>query len=117
MPGFKPRTKARKGETLDMPLNGELARYEDQGLFIWSISNKTAYRYRGALLRYPLFLGENPPSLAATCEYLGLLRKNAFDPSTLRIYRAALVGYYQWRGEVSVNDRVRSSKKGMGLRI
>jgi hypothetical protein len=42
MPGFKPRTKARKGETLDMPLNGELARYEDQGLFIWSISNKTA---------------------------------------------------------------------------
>jgi hypothetical protein len=30
---------------------------------------------------------------------------------------AALVGYYQWRGEVSVNDRVRSSKKGMGLRI
>jgi len=51
------------------------------------------------LLRYQLFLGENPPSLAATCEYLGLLRKNAFDPSTLRVYRAALAGYHQWRGE------------------
>jgi integrase len=51
------------------------------------------------LLRYQLFLGENPPSLAATSEYLGLLRKNAFDPSTLRVYRAALAGYHQRRGE------------------
>jgi hypothetical protein len=42
MPGFKPRTRAKKGETLDIPLGSELARYEDEGLFIRSISKKTA---------------------------------------------------------------------------
>jgi len=42
-------------------------------IFQRSVNQNTAYRYRGTLLRYQLFLGENPPSLAATCEYLGLL--------------------------------------------
>jgi hypothetical protein len=32
-------------------------------------------------------------------KYLGSLRKISFDPATLRVYRAALSGYHQWRGE------------------
>jgi hypothetical protein len=97
--GTKPRTKALKADQLKGELKGDLSAYEKFGLFQRSVNQNTAYRYRGALLRYQLFLGENPPSLSATCEYLGLLRKNAFDPSTLRVYRAALSGYHQWRGE------------------
>jgi integrase/recombinase XerD len=97
--GTRPRTKALKADQLKGELKADLAAYEKFGLFQRSVNQNTAYRYRGAFLRYQLFLGENPPSLAATCEYLGLLRKNAFDPSTLRIYRAALAGYHQWRGE------------------
>jgi integrase len=62
------------------------------------------------LLRYQLFLGDNPPSLAATYEYLGLLRKNDFDPSTLRLYRAALAGYHQWRGD-DLKFKVKVPKK------
>jgi site-specific recombinase XerD len=95
----RPRTKALKADQLKGELKGDLAAYEKFGLFQRSVNQNTAYRYRGALLRYQLFLGENPPSLAATCEYLGLLRKNNFDPSTLHVYRAALAGYHQWRGE------------------
>ncbi len=97
--GTRPRTKALKADQLKGELKGDLAAYEKVGLFQRSVNQNTAYRYRGALLRYQLFLGENPPSLAATGEYLGLLRKSDFDPSTLRIYRAAIAGYHQWRGE------------------
>ncbi|OGO23632.1 MAG: hypothetical protein A2144_01365 [Chloroflexi bacterium RBG_16_50_9] len=97
--GTRPRTKALKANQLKGELKGDLAAYEKFGLFQRSVNQNTAYRYRGALLRYQIFLGENPPSLAATCEYLGLLRKNGFDPSTLRVYRAALAGYHQWRNE------------------
>ena len=95
----RPRTKALKADQLKGELNGDLAAYEKIGLFQRSVNQKTAYRYRGVLLRYQIFLGENPPNLAATNEFLGLLRKNAFDPSTLRVYRAALTGFHQWRGE------------------
>ena len=94
-----PPTKALKADQLKGELKGDLASYEKFGLFQRSVNQKTAYRYRGALLRYQLFLGENPPSLGATYQYLGTLRKNAFDPSTLRVYRAALAGYHEWRGE------------------
>jgi integrase/recombinase XerD len=97
--GNRPRTKAPKAEQLKGELKGDLAAYEKVGLFQRSVNQNTAYRYRGALLRYQLFLGENTPSLGATYEYLGMLRKNAFDPSTLRVYRAALSGFHQWRGE------------------
>jgi integrase len=97
--GTRPRTKALKADQLKGELKGDLAAYEKFGLFQRSVNRNTAYRYHGALLRYQLFLGENPPSLAATGEYLGLLRQNAYDPSTLRIYRSALAGYHQWRGE------------------
>jgi integrase/recombinase XerD len=97
--GTRPRTKALKADQLKGELKGDLAAYEKFGLFQRSVNRNTAYRYRGALLRYQIFLGENPPSLTATCEYLSLLRKNGFDPSTLRIYRAALAGYHQWRNE------------------
>jgi len=97
--GTRPRTKAPKADQLKGELKGDLSSYEKFGLFQRSVNQNTAYRYHGALLKYQLFLGENPPSLAATYEYLGLLRKNAFDPSTLRIHRAALSGYHQWRGE------------------
>jgi integrase len=95
----RPPTKALKANQLKGELKGDLAAYAKIGLFQRSVNQNTAYRYRGVLLRYQLFLGENPPSLAATCEYLGLLRQKVFDPSTLRLYRAALAGYHQWRGE------------------
>jgi site-specific recombinase XerD len=94
-----PRTKALKADQLKGELKGDLAAYEKFGLFQRSVNQNTAYRYRGALLRYQVFLGETPPSLPATYEYLGSLRKNGFDPATLRVYRAALSGYHQFRGE------------------
>jgi integrase len=94
-----PRTKALKADQLKGELKGDLAVYEQVGLFQRSVNRNTAYRYRGALLRYQRFLAGNPPSLAATYEYLGSLRKNDFDPATLRVYRAALSGYHQFRGE------------------
>ena len=95
----RPRRKALKEQQLKGDLRGALADYEKIGLFQRPISQSTAYRYRGALLRYQAFLGDNPPSLAATLEYLGSLRQSGFDPATLRIYRAALAGFHQWRGE------------------
>ena len=95
----RPATKARQADQLKGELRGDLATYEKVGLFQRSVNQKTAYRYRGVLLRYQLFLGANPPSLAATVAYLSSLRKNSFDPATLRLYRAALAGYHQWRGE------------------
>jgi len=52
MPEMKPRTKAPKEEHLNEPLEGELAVYDEVGLFQRSVSDNTAYRYRGVLLRY-----------------------------------------------------------------
>jgi site-specific recombinase XerD len=95
----RPRTKAPKNEQLKGELQGELAAYEKFGLYQRAVNSNTAYRYRGALLRYQNFLAGNSPSLAATNEYLASLRKNDFDPATLRVYRAALAGFHQWRGE------------------
>ena len=95
----RPARKALKADQMTGPLTGDLAVYEQVGLFQRSVNSRTAYRYRGALLRYQKFLAGNPPSLAATYEYLGSLRKNDFDPATLRVYRAALSGYHQFRGE------------------
>ncbi len=43
-------------------LKGELAAYEQKGLFQRPINDLTAYRYRGALLRYQAFLGDNAPA-------------------------------------------------------
>jgi integrase len=108
--GTKPRTKAPKADQLKGELKGDLAVYEKFGLYQRSVNRNTAYRYRGVFLRYQLFLGDNLPSLAATCEYLGLLRKNDLDPSTLRLYRAALAGYHQWRGE-DLKFKVKVPKK------
>jgi integrase/recombinase XerD len=99
MPDFKPRTRARNGETLDEPLEGELARYESDGLFGRAINKKTAYRYRGVLLQYQKALQGEPPSLEISRRFLSRLREDDFQPSTLRLYRAALKGFHEWRGE------------------
>jgi hypothetical protein len=99
MPEFKPRTRARNGETLDEPLEGELARCEFDGLFGRAINKKTAYRYRSALLQYQKALQGDPPSLETSRPFLARLREDDFKPSTLRIYRAALRGFHEWRGE------------------
>ncbi|MBN1367670.1 MAG: site-specific integrase [Dehalococcoidales bacterium] len=97
--GNRPRTKALGDDQLKGELKGDLAAYEEFGLFQRSVNQNTAYRYRGVLLRYQQFLGQNLPSLAASVEYLSSLRKNDFDPSTLRLYRAAIAGFHQWRNE------------------
>ena len=52
----RPRTKALKAGRL----KGDLAAYEKFGLFQRSVNPNTAYR--GALLRYQDFLGDNPPN-------------------------------------------------------
>ena len=46
MPEMKPRTKAPKAEQLAEELQGELATYENVGLFQRSVNERTAYRYR-----------------------------------------------------------------------
>ncbi len=94
-----PRTKAPKEEQLKGALEGELAAYEKAGLFQRSVGQKTAYRYRGVLLRYQKALGGAPPSLEASRTFLGHLREQGFSPSSLRLYRAALQGFHSWRGE------------------
>jgi integrase/recombinase XerD len=99
MPDFKPRTRSKNGETLDEPLEGELARYESDGLFSRAINKKTAYRYRGVLLQYQKALQGEPPSLEISRRFLTRLREDDFQPSTLRLYRAALKGFHEWRGE------------------
>ncbi len=99
MTASKPRTKAPKDQQLKGELRGDLGTYEKIGLFQRDISKNTAYRYRGALLRYQAFLGDNPPSLSASYQYLSSLRQHDFDPSTLRVYAVALSGYHQWHSE------------------
>ena len=94
-----PRTKAPNGEQYGEPLRGELATYEQAGLSQRAVGPKTAYRYRGALLRYQQALGESATSLAASQQFLAHLKKREFAPSTLRLYCAALQGFHSWRGE------------------
>jgi len=99
MPEFTPRTRANNGETLDEPLESELARYESDGLFSRAINKKTAYRYRGVLLQYQKAIQGDQPSLEISRRFLSRLREDDFKPSTLRVYRAALGGFHEWRGE------------------
>ncbi|MFC2019620.1 tyrosine-type recombinase/integrase [Chloroflexota bacterium] len=99
MPKMKPRTKAPKLDQLGEPLHGELATYENVGLFQRSVTKKTAYRYRGVLLQYQKALNGTAPTPEASAQFLAHLRKQGFSPSTLRLYRAALRGFHDWRGE------------------
>jgi len=99
MPEMKPKTKAPKGEQLDGSLQGELATYEKVGLFQSSVTENTAYRYRGALLRYQKALNRARPTVEASKIFLAHLRQQGYSPSTLRVYRAALQGFHAWRGE------------------
>lgn len=99
MSDMRPRTKAPKNEQLSGALRDELATYEKVGLFQHSVNNNTAYRYRGVFLQYQRALGQNPPSVEASRLFLARLRENGFEPSTLRLYRAALRGFHAWRGE------------------
>jgi len=99
MPEFKPRTRAKSDEILNQTLEDELALYEKVGLFTRAITPRSAYRYRGVLLQYQKALQGKPPSLEASRCFLARLRQDGFKPSTLRIYRAALKGFHDWRGE------------------
>jgi len=91
---MKPKTKGKQNERVSGELTGELAVYEKVGLYQHSSSRKTAYRYRGVLLQYQRALQGQVPSLALSQEFLGHLRKEGFNPSTLRVYRAALRGFH-----------------------
>jgi hypothetical protein len=86
MPEFKPRTRAKSGETLDHPLEGELALYEQAGLFTKAVTTKSTYRYRGIFLQYQKALQGETPSIEASIRFLVRLRENGFKPSTLRLY-------------------------------
>jgi len=99
MPRFRARTRAKKGDELSHPLQGELAAYEKVGLFARAVTPRSAYRYRGVLLQYQKALGGDPPTLEASCRFLARLREDGFKPSTLRLYRAVLQGFHAWRGE------------------
>ncbi len=96
---MKPRTKALKEEQLNEPLEGELAAYAEVGLFQRSVSDNTAYRYRGVLLRYQKALNGAKPTIETSKIFLAHLRKQSYSPSTLRVHRAALQGFHAWRGE------------------
>ena len=96
---MNPRRKARKEEQLTGELSGDLATCEKFGLFQRAITRRTAYRYRGVLLLYQKFLAGDTPSLEASKIFLAHLREQGYSPSTLRIYRAALKGFHEWRGE------------------
>jgi len=107
-------TKSPKDQQLKGELRGDLGTYEKIGLFQRDISQNTAYRYRGALLRFQAFLGNNPPTPAASLEYLSGLRKNELDPATLRVYSVALRGFHEWRGE-ELKFKVKVPKKAPKL--
>jgi len=78
MPTIKPRTKAPKPEQLAGGLGGELATYEQVGLFQRSVTKRTAYRYRGCLLQYQKALDGATPTLEASMEFLAHLRQQGF---------------------------------------
>ncbi len=99
MPEMKPKTKAVKGEQLSGSLEGELLTYENVGLFQRAVNANTAYRYRGALLRYQKALNGARPAVEASKIFLAHLREQGYSPSTLRVHRAALQGFHVWRGE------------------
>jgi integrase/recombinase XerD len=99
MPNIRPRTKLPKNEQLSQPLEGELATYEQVGLFTHPVTKKTAYRYKGCLLQYQQALNGATPTVETTIQFLAHLRKQGFASSSLRLYRAALQGFHNWRGE------------------
>jgi site-specific recombinase XerD len=94
-----PKRKHIKGEQLEGQLLGELAAYENIGLFQRSVSQKSAYRYRGILLTYQKYLDGKTPSLELSRRFLANLRKNDYAPATIKLYRAALIGFHEWREE------------------
>jgi integrase/recombinase XerD len=99
MPERKPRTKATKGKQLGGNLQGDLALYEKIGLFQHSVNKKTVYRYRGSLLHYQEALQGQAPSVERSKMFLAHLREQKYSASTLNVFRAALKGYHQWKGE------------------
>ena len=99
MPEMKPRTKAPKEEQLNEPLEGELAIYDEVGLFQRSVNDNTAYRYHGVLLRYQKALNGAKPTIETSNIFLAHLREQGYSRSTLRVHRAALQGFHAWRGE------------------
>jgi len=94
-----PKRKHIKGEQLEGQLQGELATYENIGLFQRSVNQRSAYRYRGILLAYQQYLKNRSPSLELSRRFLANLRKNNYAPATIRLYRAALTGFHEWREE------------------
>jgi site-specific recombinase XerD len=100
VPERKPRSKAPKGEQLGGTLQGDLALYEKVGLFQHSINKKTAYRYRGCLLHYQEALQGNTPSVDRSKIFLAHLREQEYSASTLNVFRSALKGFHEWRGEI-----------------
>jgi integrase/recombinase XerD len=99
MPEIKPVRKASRDQQLTGELVGELATYEKVGLFQHSVTRRTAYRYHGALLQYQRALNGATPTIEASRQFLGHLRQQGYSPSTLRVYKATLHGFHQWRGE------------------
>ena len=70
MPEMRPRTRAPKGDQFGEELQGELGTYKKVGLFQRSVGQKTAYRYRGALLQYQKALGGAVPTLERSKSFL-----------------------------------------------
>ncbi len=96
MPEMKPRTKAPKEEQLNEPLEGELAAYAEVGLSQRSVSDNTAYRYRGVLLRYQKALNGAKPTIETSKIFLAHLHKQGYSPSTLlftgQFFRVSTLG-------------------------
>ena len=100
MPAMKPRRIAPKNEQLTEALQGELATYEQQGLYQSSVTKRSAYRYRGILVLYQRALGGAPPNLEVSKVFLAHLREQGYAPASLRLYRAVLKNFHKWRGEI-----------------
>ncbi len=99
MPPFKTRRKAPKGEQLTGELHGELGTYQRFGFYQRSLCKHSIYRYTGVLLLYQRILDGQEPTLQLSNQFLAHLRQQEVDPNTLKVYRAALKGFHQWRGE------------------
>jgi integrase/recombinase XerD len=50
-------------------------------------------------LRYQKALNGARPTVAVSKIFMAHLREQGYSPSTLRVYRAALQGFHEWRGE------------------
>ena len=94
-----PQTKHIKSEQLTGQLGGELAVYARVGLYQHSVNQRSAYRYRGILLAYQAFLRNRRPSPELSRRFLASMRQNNYAPATIRLYRAALIGFHEWREE------------------